>query len=125
MHGRHSFNENKQFPLFEDSTDAIVNAKRYTIKHIVMMESSIVEFHQVFYIPAIQKLAFHLPHLCIIGTNHCGNTYQEAFDRRSEFQDVLCCSDYSERVVSIFSQQIQYEYYGDNRSVSIKGIAWE
>ena len=73
MHGRRSFNENKQFPLIEDSTDAIVNEKRYLIKHIVMMETLIVDFHQQLYITEIQKLELHLPHVKIIGTHHCGN----------------------------------------------------
>ena len=45
-----------------------------------------------------------------------------AFKRRELFQDVLCCRDYFERVVAIFSNQIQSEYYGGNRSVSIEGI---
>ena len=41
------------------------------------------------------------------------------------FQDVLCRRDYAERVVAIFANQIQYEYYGGNRYVSIEGIELE
>ena len=48
-----------------------------------------------------------------------------AFKRRELFQDVLCCRDYSERVVAIFSNQIQSEYYGGNGSVSIEVITLE
>ena len=40
-----------------------------------MMELSMVEYRQDFYIPAIHKLAFHLPHVRIIGTHHFGNTH--------------------------------------------------
>ena len=86
------------------------------------METTISDFHTSFYIPAIQKLFFHLPHLRILGTNHCGELRCTAFKRRELFQDVLCCRDYAERVVASFSNQIQYEYYGVNRSVSIEGI---
>ena len=82
-----------------------------------------MDFHQDFYITAMQKLAFNLPHVRIIETNHCGNTLREAFKRRSYFQDVLCCRDYSKYVVARFSHQIQYEYYGGNISVSIEGVA--
>ena len=39
------------------------------------------------------------------------------------FQDVLCRRDYEERVVESFSNQIQSEYYGGNRSVSIEDIS--
>ena len=45
-----------------------------------------------------------------------------AFKRCKLFQDVLCCRDYDERVVAIFANQIQSEYYGENISVSIEGI---
>ena len=38
------------------------------------------------------------------------------------FQDVLCPRDYAERVVASFANQIQSEYYGGNRYVSIEGI---
>ena len=38
---------------------------------------------------------------------------------------MLCCRDYAERLVSSFANQIQSEYYGGNRSVSIEGIALE
>ena len=44
----------------------------YTRKNLVMMETTIYEFHTSFYIPAIQKLAFHLPHVRILGTNQFG-----------------------------------------------------
>ena len=48
-----------------------------------------------------------------------------AFKRRELFQDVLCRRDYAEREVASFDNQIQSEYYGGNRSVSIEGIALE
>ena len=48
-----------------------------------------------------------------------------AFKRRELFQDLLCRRDYAERVVAGFSNQIQSEYYGGNRSVSIEGIVLE
>ena len=72
-----------------------------------MMETTISGFHTSFYIPAIQKLAFHLPHVRILGTNHCGEMRRTAFKRRELFQDVLCRCDYAEKVVSSFSNQFQ------------------
>ena len=72
-----------------------------------MMETKISDFHTRCYIPSIQKLAFHLSHVQILGTNHCGEMRLTAFKRRELFQDVLCCSDYAERVVASFSNQIQ------------------
>ena len=73
------------------------------------MESSIVEFHQYFYIPEIQKLTFNLPHVSIIVMFHSVNTRQEAFKYRSYFQYVLFHWDYEERIVAIFAHLIQSE----------------
>ena len=101
------------------------STKIYTRKELVMTETTISGFHASFYIPAIQNLAFHLPHVRILGTNHCGEMRRTAFKRRELFQDVLCRRDYAERVVASFSDQIKYEYYGVNGSVSIEGIALE
>ena len=61
----------------------------------MMMETTISDFHTSFYISAIQKLAFHLPHVRILSTNHCGEMRHTAFKRRELFQDALCRSDYS------------------------------
>ena len=77
------------------------------------------------YIPAIQKLAFHLSHVRILGTHHCGKELREAFKRQGNLHDVLCYSGYEEQVVSIFSHKIKSEYYDGNRSVYIDGIALE
>ena len=38
---------------------------------------------------------------------------------------IICRRDYAERIVASFSNQIQSEYYGGNRYVSIEGIALE
>ena len=81
--------------------------KIYTKKEIVMMETTISDFGTSFYIPAIQKLAFYLPHVRILGTNHCGEMRHTAFKQRELFQDVLYCRGYSERVFERFSNQIQ------------------
>ena len=85
------------------------STKIYTKKELVMMETTISNFHTSFYTPAIQNLAFHLPHVRILGTNHCGELRRTAFKRRELFQDVLCSRDYAERVVASFAYQIQSE----------------
>ena len=56
---------------------------------------------------------------------HSLQTACTAFKQRELFQDVLCRRDYAERAVASFANQIQLEYYGGNRSVSIEGIALE
>ena len=89
------------------------------------METSIADFHTSLYIPAMQKLVFHIPHVRILGNNYFGNTHHETLKRRRENQHVLCHCDYAERVVASFAHQIQYEHYGGNLYVFVGGIALE
>ena len=70
-------NENKQCQLCESSTYSIIDTKIYTKKEIVMMQSSIVDNHQQFYISTIKNLVFHLPHVKILVKNHYANTRQD------------------------------------------------
>ena len=72
-----------------------------------MMETTISNFHTSLYIPRIQKLAFHIPNVKILGTSHCGESCKTSFKRHKSFQDVICYLDYAKRVVAIFSNQIQ------------------
>ena len=55
-----------------------------------MMETVISDFHSIFYIPAIKKLAFHLPHVRVLGIYHFGEMRRTAFKQRELFQDVVC-----------------------------------
>ena len=71
------------------------STKVYTRKELVIMETKFSDFHTSFYIPATQKLAFHLPHVRILGKNHCGEIRHTAFKQRELFQDVLYVCDYS------------------------------
>ena len=47
-----------------------------------MMETTFSNFHKGFYIPEIQKLEFRIPHVQILGTNHCVGSHQAAFKLR-------------------------------------------
>ena len=95
VHGRQYLNEKQQCKLCEASSGSIVKEKIYTRKELVMIETSIVDFHKRFYIPAIQKLAFHISLVPIIGTHNCVNKRREALNRLEAYQDVFCHQYYS------------------------------
>ena len=107
----------------ESSSDH--STKIYTRKELVMMKTTISDFHTSFYIPAIQTLVFHLPHVSILSKNHCSKMQHTAFKRRGLFQDVIFFWDCAERLVASFSHQIQSKYYSGNRSVYIDNITLE
>ena len=83
------------------------STKIYTRKELVITDTPISDFHTSFYIPAIQNVAFYLPHVRILGTDHCGEIRCTSFKRHEFFQDVLCRRDYSDGVVARFAKQIQ------------------
>ena len=83
-------------------------ANIYNVKEIITIEKYIADFHKSFYNSAIQKLAFHLSRVHIIGTNLYGNTIYEAFKRCRAYQYLLCRQDYSDRVVAICAHQKRY-----------------
>ena len=72
-----------------------------------MMETTISYFNTIFYITTTQRLAFNLPHVIILGTNHCGELRHTAFKRQKLFQYVLCRRGYAERVAASFAHQIK------------------
>ena len=124
-HGRISLKEKNICYMCKQESLPDKSTKIYTRKELVMMEKTISKFHTSFYIPEIQKLAFHLPHVSILGRNQRSEMQHTSFKRRELFQDVLCRRDYAVRVVASFANKIQSEYYGGNRSVSIEGIELE
>ena len=108
--------------MFSTVPRSDITEKVYTRNDLVLLDTSIIQFQKKFYIPAIQKLSFHLPHVRILGNHHSGKDIREAFKIRVNLHDILCRRDYVYRVVSSFEHQIQSIYYGGNRSISIEGV---
>ena len=105
-YGRLSLTDNKICCRCQQDTALVKSTKIYTRKELVMMETTISNFHTSFSISAFRKLAFHIPHLQILGMNHCGESLRTAFKCRESFQDVLCRCGYAERVVASFPHKI-------------------
>ena len=55
VHGRRSLDEKKICCLCFQDPSNVIPAKLYTRKELVLMETSIADFHKNFYIPAIKK----------------------------------------------------------------------
>ena len=81
--------------------------KVYTRTELVLLETSIAEYHKKVYMPAIQKMEFYFPYLRILVTHHSGKKNYEVFKYRGELHNVLCWRDYAELVVSSFDYKIK------------------
>ena len=84
-YGRLPLTDKIFFRKCQHYTDSGQSTKIYTRKELVMMETTISNFHTSFYISEIHKLAFHIPHLKILGKNNCGDSLRTAFKRRESF----------------------------------------
>ena len=80
-HGRLPLTDKKVCRKCQQDTDSRQPTKIYTRKKLVMMETTIYIFHTSFYIQKIQKLAFHIPHVQILGITHCGDSRLTASKR--------------------------------------------
>ena len=106
-HVRPPLTDKKCFCKCQQDTASGQSTKIYARKELVIMETTIYNFHISFYIPEIQKLVFQTSHVQILDTNHCGDSCPTVFKLRESFQYVLCCRDYAKRVVASFAHQIQ------------------
>ena len=61
------------------------------------MKNTLKEFHDDCHEPAI-KIAFHIPHGTILGTNHFWKTKREVFEKRHILMDMKSHCDYSEHL---------------------------
>ena len=105
--GRLMLNDSKNCRMCKQYYDSEQPTKVYTRKELVIIETTISNFHTSFFIPEIQKLTCHLQHVKILGINHCDESCWTEFKWRESFQDVLCRRYYAERVVASFAHQIQ------------------
>ena len=89
-HGRLPLTDKKSCLECQQDTSPVQSTKINTRKELVMMETTIYDFHIIIFIPEIQKLAFQIPHIKTLGANHCGESRRNAFKRCESFQGVLC-----------------------------------
>jgi len=99
--------------------------KVYKRKELVLLTESVSNFHQNYYKPAIEKLAYHLAHVKILGTNHIGLTRREALSMRHEKKDIKVQHDFVDILVAAFLTEIHSEQFGGNQTLSMEGLAME
>ena len=91
-------------------------------KHLTLMECAIGTFHTEYYLPSLEKLAYHRPHVKILGKGYCGAARLAAFKRKPS---VRTRRDYAERLAASFNLEAQAEHFGNGRSLSMEGSSVE
>ena len=91
-------------------------------KHLTLMECAFGTFHTDYYQPSLEKLAYHRPHVKILGKAYCGAARLAAFKRKPS---VRTRRDYAERLAASFNLEAQAEHFGNGRSLSMEGSSVE
>ena len=82
------------------------------------METIISNFHKIsnfhtnFFIPEIQRLEFYLAHVCISGTNNCGESHQSLLGVRFRLSCITSRGDSSIREIRCVHRQSQTKDLG-------------
>ena len=123
--GQLPFEDGNKRMLCGEATNDTKVGNIYKRTELVLCNTSITKFHEEFYKPTIEKLAYHLAHVKILGTYHIGLTRREALLRRQDKKDIKTRRDFADRLVAAFAAEIQSEHFGGNQSLSMEGIAME
>ena len=108
-----------------NQADPSLKGRLHTKKEIVLLEETITSFHQNYYMPSIEKLAYHLAHVRILGSNHVGLTRKQALMRRGQKKDIKLVRDFAERLGSCFGKEFQSQHFGGSASLSMEGVAFD
>ena len=72
MNDRVPYEEHTKCSMCSTMSITGMTVKVHTQKDLVLLDVLITEFHEKFYILAIQKIEFLLPHMRILSTHHRG-----------------------------------------------------
>ena len=89
VNGRRQYNKLPTCSMYSTVPIYESTSKAYKQKELVLLETRKKEFNGKLCIPEIQKLAFHLQHVRILGNRHCSKELRDTFKCRGNSHDVL------------------------------------
>jgi hypothetical protein len=99
------------------------SGKVRTRKHLCLLVRPIGQFIKDYYLVALERYAYHRPHVLILSKMGCGLKRQMAFE--SMAGSIKTRRDYAERLSAKFNLEIQSDHFGNGRSLSIEGSSIE
>ena len=105
--------------LIKIKTPNFTREKLHERVKLFSMQRKIGDFHNVFYIKQIEKLAYHRSYYKILGRHHVADVRHKAF--ASTPGEISTRSDYAEKFGFDPDGQIQNEFFDNNRSLSMEG----
>jgi len=109
----------KECEACKEMAEGKKKGKIRTKKELTRLTRPIGTFHEEYFKPALEALAYHWPHVTMLGKRYCSRTRKEAFF--NALVDILTRRDYAERLKTAFNGEIQSTHFGNNRDLSMEG----
>jgi hypothetical protein len=111
----------KECERCENTQEGGKKGKIQTRKELTLLCRPIGVFIADFYLVALEKYAYHSPHVKILSKQEtqCGSTRMKAFLSRPG--SIKTIRDYAERLLATFNLEIQSSHFGNGRSLSMEG----
>ena len=81
-----------------------------------------MDFNSEYFIPEIENLAFHFPHVYILGKKHCEGKQHDIFVSQHNNFDCKRSRDYAE-ICQVLSEQVHSQYFYGCKYIYIEGVA--
>ena len=92
-------------------------------RELTKMQLPISQFMTDYYLPMMEKLCYHLPHVIVLSKHHCGRMRKEAI--MATVHDILTRRDYADKLIAEFDLEIQSTHFGDSVTLSMEGCSVE
>ena len=85
---------------------------------MVLLIRTFKEFIEDFYLPTLEKYAYHRPHYIFLSKNMCG------LERKKSLKpgDIETTRDYAERLSFELNNEIMSQHFGCSIYLSMKGV---
>ena len=114
--------ETKECPLCEALPEGSTKGKISVTKELTTVEKKIGDFMSEIYLPMLERYAYHLPHVKLLGKKWCGEMRRRILLSTPHIVGETV-RDYAERLQGKFNWEIQSAHWGWNRSLSIEGCS--
>jgi hypothetical protein len=103
----------------EQAVEGTKEGKVRTRKHLTLLTRSINEFMKNYYLVALERYAYHLPHVRILSKNSCGTMRLNWFNETPGA--LKTTRAYTERMSAAFNFEAQDEHFGNDRDLLVEG----
>ena len=86
-------------------------------KHLTLLKRRVAVFLNEYYLPLLEKYAYHRAHFVLLGKYETGALRKLALKPG----DAETTRDYAERLCFEFTQEIMSQHFGDSRDMSMEG----